>query len=127
MALTVTRFVESRVVREITCNVTYADTTTAKIFTLPKGARIIDIIVNVKTAFAGGTTTLDVGKTSDGDYYIDGVAVNAVGKASPSLLHPGAEITTLGEDIYANVGAGNTAGSLDITLLFSMEQGVSFT
>jgi len=122
-----TKFIESRVVREITCNLTYADTTSAKIFTLPKGARLIDWVINVKTALVTGTTTLDVGIGSDGDYFIDGVAVNAIGKASPTVLYPGYEVTTLGLDIYANVGGSNTAGSVDITLLFSMEQGVPFT
>jgi hypothetical protein len=122
-----TKFIESRVIREITCNLTYVDTTSARVFTLPKGARLVDWIINVKTAFAGGTTTLDIGTSSDGDYFIDGVAVNAVGKASPSVLYPGYEVTTLGLDIYANVGGSNTAGSVDITLLFSMEQGTPFT
>ena len=124
---TETKFVESRVVREITIALTYSDTTSAVVFTLPKGARLLDWVINVRTAFAGGTTTIDVGKTGDGDYYIDGCNINAVGKASPSLLKPGEEISTLGEDIYASVGAGNTAGSLELTLLFSMEQGVPFT
>lgn len=119
---TATRFVASRRVREITCNVTYADTTSTKIFTLPQDFRIIDWIINVKTAVSGGTTTLDVGYVSDGDYFIDGVDVSSVGKASPTIAVPG-HTSEDHLDVYANLGASNTAGSVDITCIFSYEDG----
>ncbi len=115
-------FSRSRQVREITINVTYSDTTSALAFQLPKGARIIDWIINVKTALSGGTTTLDIGTRTDSDYFVDGVACAAVGKASPTLLYPGHEVTALVEEVYMNVGASNTAGSIDVTCLFSLEE-----
>lgn len=115
-----TDFISSRRVREITCTVPYTQTASAKIITLPASSRILDWIINVKTALVTGTTTLDVGTSSDADYFIDGVDVSSVGKASPTLLYPGHETATLTE-IYASVGAGNTAGSIDVTCLFSLE------
>ena len=115
-----TDFINSRRVREVTCTVPYTQTTSAKILTLPEGSRILDWIPNVKTAFLTGTKTLDVGISSDADYFIDGVDVSSVGKATPTPLYPGHETTALTE-IYASVGAGNTAGSVDVTCLFSLE------
>lgn len=124
-----TRFTESRVVREVTCNLTYSDTTSARIFTLPKGARFVHWVINVKTAFAGGTKELDVGIRSDADYFIDELDVSAVGQTTvaDAAKHPGHNVTTLGEEVYASVGGSNTQGDLDVTLLFSMEQGTPFT
>lgn len=115
-----TKFVRSRRVRELVCNLTFANTTSAEIFTLPKGARVLDWIVNVKVAVAGGTTTLDTGTSADSDYFIDGVDVSSIGKAAPTLLYPGYETTAI-TGVYANLGASNTAGSLDVSILFSLE------
>lgn len=122
-----TRFTVSRVVREITHTIAYGDTTSARIFTLPKGARLIDWIINVKTAFAGGAGTLNVGISGTANYFISGLDVSSVGNKSPSVLVPGHIVTTLGQDIYAQASGSDTSGSVDITLLFSMEQGVPFT
>jgi len=114
-----TRFTLSRRVREVTCTIPYSQTTSTKIFTLPDDARLIDFIVNVKTAVAGGTTTLDVGTNSDGDYFIDGVSVSSTGKASPTIAVPGYLTTVPTFEVYASMGAGNTSGSVDLTLIFS--------
>jgi hypothetical protein len=117
------KFKERRTLREITVTLDYTDTSAVELFTLPKSARIVDFVVNVRTAFSGGTTTLDVGKTDDTDYFIDGLDVSSVGKAalSTSVVKPGeklSDITTL----KALVGAGNSAGSLRLTCVFSVLQ-----
>jgi hypothetical protein len=116
-------FKDARVLREITATLTYADTTAFEMFILPENARIVGWILNVRTAFSGGTATLDVGTSSDGDYYIDGADISSVGQAIPSttVKKPGEEPTTIAP-VYATVGAGNTAGSAEVTCLFTMEQ-----
>lgn len=119
---TTTEFVKSREVREATVTLTYADTTSAEMFKLPKGARIIEWILNVVTAFTGGTAELDAGTLSDSDYYVDGASLATLGLAAigNALKQPGA-VTTAVTPVYMNVGAGNTAGEVRVTCLFSME------
>jgi hypothetical protein len=119
---TTTDLSKQRNVRELTFTLTYSDTTTAKMLTLPSGARIIAWFLNVKTAFSGGTAELDVGTSDDADSIMDGESISAVGQLAPGaeLLQPGYE-TTDQVGIYANVGVGNTAGEIDVTVLFSMD------
>jgi len=119
---TTTEFVKSREVREMTVTLTHADTTSAGMFKLPNGARIIAWIPNVATAFSGGTTTLDVGTSSNSDYYVDGASLATLGLAAigNALVQAGAETTAV-TPVYMNVGAGNTAGEVEVTCLFSME------
>lgn len=114
-----TRFVLSRRVREITFTVPYSQTTSTLIFTLPDDARLIDWIINVRTAVSGGTAELDIGTLSTSNYFIDGVDVSSVGKASPTIAVPGYPTTVPNFEVYANMGAGNSAGSVDVTLIFS--------
>ena len=115
-----TGFSLNRKVREITTTLVFGDTTTAKMFTLPALARIIAIIPNVKTAFSGGTTELDIGVYGDGDSIADAIDISAVGQTQPTteIVQPGYE-TTVVTDIYGNVGASNTVGEVDVTILFS--------
>ncbi len=119
---TTTEFKKSRRIREITTTLVFGDTTSALMFILPRGARIILWIMNVKTLFAGGTTTMDVGTSSDPDVYVDGTSLAAVGQVVPSttVVSPGPE-TTDQTGIYMNVGAGNTTGEVDVVCLFSLD------
>ena len=119
---TTTEFVKSREVREMTFTLTYEDTTSVEVCTFPSGARVISVILNVVTAFSGGTTTVDFGTSSDPDAYVDGGDVSAQGHAAigTTLVAPGPVLTTVIHG-YANVGAGNTAGEVRVTCLFSME------
>lgn len=117
------KFKERKTLREITVTLDYGDTSAVELFTLPKLARIVDWVVNVRTAFNGGTTTLDVGKTGNTDYFIDGLDVSSVGKAalSTALKKGGEQVSDL-TTIKALVGAGNSAGELYLTCVFSVEQ-----
>jgi hypothetical protein len=113
-------FTERKRVHELTVTLTYADTTSTKAFMLPKNARMIEWIINAKTAFSGGTAELDIGSSSDPDAYADGISLAAAGRVYPTteIVQPGYR-TTKTEDVYMNAGAGNTAGEVDVTLLFS--------
>jgi len=117
------KFKERRTLREITVTLDYSDTSAVELFSLPKNARIVDWVVNVRTAFSGGTATLDVGKTDNTDYFIDGLDVSSAGKValSTSVEKPG-EVLSAVTTIKALVGAGNSAGSLRLTCVFSVLQ-----
>ena len=122
-----TGYVFSRRVRELTFSVTYADTTSAVMFTLPAGVRIIAWILNVKTAFSGGSNhTIDIGISGNPDYYVDGADVSAQGNAAlgTALKQPGAETTVI-TPVYFD-GIDGSAGSVDVTCLFSQETDTPF-
>lgn len=118
-----TKFKKSRVVREITVTLDYEDTSAVDLFKLPDGARILDWFVNVRTAFSGGTMTLDVGKTDDTDYFIDGLDVSSAGKAAlgTAVQKPGEELSDI-TYVKALVGSGNSAGELELSCVFSLKQ-----
>lgn len=117
------KFKGSRVVRENTVTLTSEDTDSTKLFVLPNKARILAWIVNVRTAFSGGTTDLKVGTAADDDYFLEDVSIAAQGWAAPgtALKKPG-EVTTDKTAVYAKVGAGNSEGEVRLTCLYSLEQ-----
>ena len=123
---TTTSFVKSRGLREMTATLSYTDTTATEIFVLPSGARIVDWVVNVTTAFNdSGTDYLTVGISGDTDSIIDDLSVAAKGRCSitTELVDPGKETTAM-TPIYATYTGSNgdsTAGQLELTCLFSLE------
>ena len=122
-----TKYIESRRVRELTFSITYADTTSAVMFTLPAGVRIIAWILNVKTGFSGGVNhTIDIGILGDTDYYVDGASVAAQGNVAlgTALIQPGAETTEI-TPVYFD-GIDGSDGSVDVTCLFSQETDTPF-
>ena len=124
------KFQHNRDVRELTITITHSDTTAALAFKLPKGARIITWVLNVKTAFVGTTTTLDIGIRTNTDYFIDGISVANVGTVPlliTDVLVPGHVVTALMEEIFMNTGAGCSVGSVDVTCIYSIEQGTPIT
>lgn len=118
---TTTTFSKHLRVHELTVTLTFADAVSAKMFSLPRYARLLDWVINVKTAFAGGTAELDIGSAADPDSIADGINVSAAGRVYPTteIVQPGYRTTLQSEDIYMNVGASNTAGEVDVTLKFS--------
>jgi len=117
---TTNKFSKKLRVHELTVTLTYEDTTSAKMFSLPKNARGIGAFYNVKTAFSGGVAELDIGSADNPDYYADGIDLSAAGCVYPTteIIQPGYKTTQV-EDIYMSVGAGNTVGEIDVTSLFS--------
>ena len=117
---TTNAFEYKRRVLELTATLTFEDITSAKMFGLPKGARLIRWTPNVKTAFSGGTAELDIGSSTDPDAYADAIDLSALGQVHPTteVVQPGYETEKM-EDIYMNVGPSNTVGEVDVTLLFS--------
>ncbi len=124
---TVAKLVKARNVREMTFTLTYADTTSVKVCSFPIGARVISVILNVVTAFSGGTATVDFGTSADPDLYVDAGDVSAQGHAAigTTLVTPGPVLTTVIHG-YANVGASNTVGEVRVTVLFSYAEDKAF-
>lgn len=119
---TTTSFVKSRNVRAAFFTLAVTDTTSAEMFKLPANALILDWIVNVQTAVSGGTTELNVGKSDDEDAYLDAVTVSSKGKVTltTKVADPGDE-TSVVTPIYASLGAGNTAGAVQVICLYALD------
>ena len=122
---TTSEFKLRRPVYELSSILTYADTTAVNVFSLPAGARIIDWIVNVGTAFSGGSTyQLNVGNTSaTGNEFLAAVSVAAAGKVTlTTQVSLAGYVTTAITDVYMAITDG-TAGSVTVTCVFSHEKG----
>ena len=122
---TTSSFKMRRPVYELSSILTYSDTTAVKVFSLPAGARIIDWIVNVGTAFSGASTyQLNVGTTSaTGNELLAAVSVANAGKVTlTTQVSLAGLVTTAITDIYMAITDG-TAGSVTVTCVFSHEKG----
>jgi len=112
-------FFAARNLREATVTLKFDDL--EKIVAVPAGTRLVATFPNIKTAFAGGTTELDIGILDDTDSIVDGVSLATAGLVMPTeaeLIQPGYETTAM-TDIYVVAGASNTVGEVDVTLMLS--------
>ena len=67
----------------ITTTIAYTDTAAVSIGTLPANCQIVDINIDVTTAFNAGTTnTVTVGKTGTAAAYVTSTSVGSAGRAS---------------------------------------------
>jgi len=110
-------WVKGRGVIELTFTLTFADTTAAVVVTLPDNVQILAYVANVKTALAGGTTEINIGTSSTATELVAAWSLAATGQYSPNteVILPGHKTTAV-TPIYAVVGAGNTAGEVDVTI-----------
>lgn len=95
------------------------------VFVLPKSGQLVDIVVDVLTAFNSLTSaTLTVGSASGGTQYAGGVDAKTAGRVRPTFT--AAQLAAM-DDIGANTSvyatitsAGQpTAGSVRVTLLYT--------
>ena len=92
----------------ITTTIAYTDTAAVSIGTLPANCQIVDINIDVTTAFNAGTTnTVTVGKTGTAAAYVASTSVGSAGRASVA--------TTGVYSAWANTGTTE----LDATVTFS--------
>lgn len=119
--MTTLHFVRSgQKVRAVTVTLTYS--VLQHILKLPKNTRLLHAIVAVKTAFSGGTTTLDVGISGSLESILKDVDVSSTGTTLPTTeFQQHGYKTTERTDIYLTVGSGNTAGEVDVTLLLALD------
>jgi len=119
-------FFAARNLREVTVTLKFDDL--EKVVAVPAGTRLVATFLNIKTAFTGGTTELDIGISSDKDSIVDGASLATAGLVMPTgaeLIQPGYETTAV-TDIYVVAGAGNTAGEVDVTLMLSLVTDTKF-
>lgn len=102
--------------------VAYTDTTVKTLGMLPRGAQIIQVFVDVTTAFnSSGTDLLSVGKSGTNNHFINALDVSTTGRKSPTLTNvPGtigaSDIAVVG--IYAQSVADASTGSATVTIQY---------
>lgn len=99
-----------------TATVVYGDTSATRLWDLPAHAHVIDIIVDVQTAF-GGNHLLDIGKQGDTDYFAQNVDVSGTGRATVTVLEGGEDLGARLTDVQIQVDAATT-GEATITFLY---------
>jgi hypothetical protein len=96
------------VLSAITTTIAYTNASAVSIGTLPVNAQIIDINIDVTTAFDAGTTnTVTVGNTGTAAAYVAATSVGSTGRA---------RVATTG--VYS-AWAGTGSAELDATVTFS--------
>ena len=100
-----------------------ADPYTVELGTLPSGAVVIGAIVDVITAFNGGTTNvLIVGTAADDDHYVAAGDVDE-SAAAGTLVADKSEVLSADTAVYAKftqTGTAATAGSARVTMLYAV-------
>ena len=100
--------------------------TTVTIGTIPANSQIVDVYIDVTTAFdAGGTDLVTVGKTGSAAAYVAATSVAAAGRASVATTGVYSAWANVGtSDIdYATVtfsqtGTAATAGAARVTIVY---------
>jgi hypothetical protein len=113
------------VLSAITTTIAFSNTAAVSIGTLPANAQIIDINIDVTTAFdAAGTDLVTVGKTGSAAAFVTSTSVASAGRASVATTGVySAWADTGSAEIDATVtftqtGTAATAGAARVTIVF---------
>lgn len=104
--------------------VAYTDTTAKSLFTLPEGAVVVGITVNVTTAFNDtGTDLLDIGITGTGNYYANDLNVATATQITTGMQVARLFSTPLAEDTvvtatFIGQNADALAGAATVCFLY---------
>jgi len=87
-------------------DVVYSQSTSALLFTLPRGSKPIRVTVYSQAASSGAT--LSLGTASDDNLWVSALDVSSKGVAQASLLI--ADLLTTKTDVYAMIGGTPASG-----------------
>jgi hypothetical protein len=102
----------------------FTDTTAKTLFTLPAYARIVDVIIQINTAFdAGSSNTFDLGITGDGDAIADGAAAGTAAILRAGSTNVSGYLNTELPDVdvtavYIPTGTAATAGLATVIVFY---------
>ncbi len=113
------------VLSAVTTTVAYTDSSAVTIATIPANSQIVDINIDVTTAFDAGTTnTVTVGKTGSAAAFVAATSVGSAGRASVATTGVySAWADTGSSDVSATVtfsqtGTAATAGAARVTIVY---------
>lgn len=115
-----------KVVLSQTNTVAYTDTTAKELFTLPANAQIVEVYVDVTTAFNDtGTDLLTVGTAADPDAFVDDADVSSAGrKLGSANATAAANMATVGtsdvaiQAVYTGANTDASAGAARVTVTY---------
>ena len=109
----------------VTTTFAYTNATAVTIATIPAGAQIVDINIDVTTAFNAGTTnTVTVGKTGSAAAFVTATSVGSAGRASVASTGVYSAWANTGtSDVsatitYSQTGTAATAGAARVTIVY---------
>jgi len=109
----------------ITIPFAYTNATAVTIATIPAGSQIVDINIDVTTAFNAGTTnTVTVGKTGTAAAYVAATSVGTVGRASVATTGVYSAWANVGTDdvnaiiTYSQTGTVASTGAGRVTIVY---------
>ena len=109
----------------VTATFAYTDSSAVAIAVIPAGAQIIDINIDVTTAFnAASTNTVTVGKTGSAAAFVASTSVGSAGRASVASTGVYSAWANVGtSDVYATItcsqtGTAATAGAARVTIVY---------
>lgn len=102
-------------------------TTATEIAKLPRGTRVLGFIINGVASNAGTTATLSIGDSVASNEFVSGASVATGYTNFVSAVKSTDMGTVLADDIsvyakYAETGTPSTAGSWQVSILFSATQ-----
>ncbi len=113
------------VLSAITTTVAYTDASAVTIATIPANSQIVDINIDVTTAFNAGTTnTVTVGKSGSAAAFVTATSVGSAGRASVASTGVySAWADTGSSDVsatvtFAQTGTAATAGAARVTIVY---------
>jgi len=113
------------VLSAVTTTFAYTDSTAVAIATIPANSQIVDINIDVTTAFNAGTTnTVTVGKTGTAAAFVTSTSVGSAGRASVASSGVySAWADTGSSDIsatitYSQTGTAASAGAARVTIVY---------
>ena len=109
----------------VTTTIAYTNATAVTIATIPAGAQIVNINIDVTTAFNAGTTnTVTVGTSASAAAYVASTSVGATGRASVATTGVYSAWANTGtSDVSATItfsqtGTAATAGAARVTIVY---------
>lgn len=113
------------VLSAVTATIAYTDTSAVTIATLPANAQIVDINIDVTTAFNAATTnTVTVGKTGSAAAFVASTSVGSAGRASVATTGVYSAWADTGDSevsatvTYSQTGTAATAGAARVTIVY---------
>jgi len=96
----------------LVASLTFATAAATVLFTLPKGALVTQVQIDINTAFnAGGVNTLDIGLGATADYLVDGAAAGTIARLIPLQDVPSLTPLTAATDVTVTYTQTSTAAN----------------
>ena len=113
------------VLSAITTTIAYTDSSAVTVGTLPANAQIVDVYVDVTTAFNAATTnTVTVGKSGSAAAFVASTSVGSAGRASVATTGAYSAWADTGSSevavtvTYSQTGTAASAGAARVTIVY---------